>query len=160
SARLRARRKRSSHRRQRAKLACPAARLKRLPQTANHRGTCSRKGIPSLVVMRSLPRTLTLLAVSCDPTAPTVRTPVQVVGVIPPPDHGIAGNPAAAAERTAPPAAVRFPELCRASVSDPERAETTAAVSLPFGTLSVHVVHRSHSVDDICVATLTDARGS
>jgi len=111
--------------------------------------------------MRSLPGTLAFLAVSCDPTAPTVRTPIQVVEVVPLPSHGVAGSPAPAAERIAPPpVAARFPEPCRASPFEPESAETTTMLDLPFGSLGVRVVHRAHSDDDICLATLTDSRGS
>src|SRR5437868_4344335 len=111
--------------------------------------------------MRALPGTLAFLAASCDATAPTVRTPVQVVEVVRPPDHGVAGSPASAAERSAPPpVAARFPEPCRAPAFEPESAETTTMLNLPFGSLGVRVVYRAHSDDDICLATLTDRRGS
>jgi len=109
--------------------------------------------------MRSLPGTLAFLAVSC--AAPTVRTPVQVVEVVPPPGHGVAESPAPSAERIARrPIAAQFPELCRASALERESAETTTMLNLPFGSLSVRVVHRARSDDDICIATLTDSRGS
>src|SRR4029077_3953180 len=99
--------------------------------------------------MRSLSGTLAFLAVSCDATAPTVRTPVQVVEVAPPPGRGVAESPTPAAEPNArQPIAARFPEPCRGSAVEPESAETTTMLDLPFGSLGVRVVHRARSDDD------------
>jgi hypothetical protein len=98
-------------------------------------------------------RWLAFLAVSCDAAAPAARSPVQVVEVVP---VRTAGHPAFPPERTTPRSAAHFPEACRA----PESGETTAKASLPFGSLSVRIVHAAHSDDDVCVAVLADVGGS
>src|SRR3954467_3021882 len=106
-------------------------------------------------------RWLTFLVVSCDATTPAARTPVQVVEVASAAPPVPVGHPAHAPERAAlPPASAHFPEPCRASASEPESPGTTAKTSLPFGALSVRIEHAANSDDDICLAILTDVRGS
>lgn len=104
---------------------------------------------------------LTFLAVSCSAAAPEALTPVQVVKIVPAPSHGAAPVAAHSRQRSPhPPASAQFPESCRASPPEVESAGTTAKVDLPVGSLSVRVVHAADSNDDVCLAILTDARGS
>jgi len=110
-------------------------------------------------VMRLLCSTLAVFAVSCD-AAVAARTPVQVVEIAPAPERRAATIGAQAAPQAVYPSSAPFPRACRASAPESKNAETTARVNLPFGSLSLRVMPAAHSDDDVCLAMLTDARGT
>jgi hypothetical protein len=111
--------------------------------------------------IKSQPFIFTVLAVSCDAPAPTAQSPVQIVEIAPASGRGT--TPVAAPvspRRIQPLSASSFPESCRASAQAPKTAEAIATADLPIGSLSVRVMQAKQSDDDVCLATLTDARGA